>query len=73
MAGCALAHAEGPARALPPQPLADALDALARETGLQIIYSSDLAAAVASPGADAGIDVDATLRELLRGTGLTFE
>lgn len=73
VAGCALAHAEGLPRALPPQPLADALDAFARESGVQVIYSSDLAAGIASPGASAGLDVENTLRALLRGTDLTFE
>lgn len=73
VAGCALAHAGGLSRTLPRQPLADALDALARATGLQIIYSSDLASGITSPGASAELGIDDTLRELLRGTGLTFE
>ncbi len=71
--GCALVHAEGLPRPLPSQPLSDALDAFARATGVQIIYSADLAKGVISPGASPGLGIDATLAELLRGTGLTFE
>ncbi|MEJ1964633.1 MAG: TonB-dependent receptor [Gammaproteobacteria bacterium] len=58
---------------LPPQPLADALDSFAQRTGLQLIYSAALAKNVMSQGAAGGQSAEQVLRDLLRGTGLTFE
>ncbi|MEJ0037816.1 MAG: TonB-dependent receptor [Gammaproteobacteria bacterium] len=58
---------------LPPQPLADALEMFAQRTGMQVIYSAPLAKDVMSRGAAAGLSAEQVLRELLRGTGLTFE
>ena len=60
-------------RRLRPQPLAQALTAFARQTGLQIIYLSDLVTARRSKGARAGLSPVDALTQLLDGTGLTFE
>jgi iron complex outermembrane receptor protein len=67
------AQAAGFSTALPPQQLADALDVFSRATGYQVIYRADLTAGVATPGAEAGLTVIETLRQLLRGTGLGFK
>jgi len=67
------ARAEGFATALPPQSLADALDVFSHATGYQVMYRSDLTAGISTPGADAGLSVIETLRQLLRGTGLGFK
>ena len=56
-----------------PQPLAQALTAFARQTGLQLIYLSDLVTARRSKGAPAGLSPVDALTQLLDGTGLTFE
>ena len=66
------AQAAGFSTALPPQQLADALDVFSHATGYQVIYRADLTAGVVTPGADAGLTVIDTLRQLLRGTGLGF-
>jgi outer membrane receptor protein involved in Fe transport len=58
---------------IPPQPLADALAAFARQTGLQLIYQSELAHGLTSKGAPAGLAASAALARLLVGTGLRFE
>lgn len=67
------AQAAGFATALPPQSLADALDVFSRTTGYQVVYRADLTVGVSTPGADAGLSVIDTLRQLLRGTGLGFK
>ena len=67
------AWSEGFSTALPPQSLADALDLFSRATGYEIIYRADLTAGVSTPGADAGLTVIDTLRQLLRGTGLGYK
>jgi len=59
--------------AIPPQPLADALAAYARQTGLQLVYESELARGLRSRGAPAGLTPKAALARLLEGTGLRFE
>ena len=56
-----------------PQPLAQALAALARQTSLQLIYESRLVAGRHTGGAAAGLPVPEALRRLLMGTGLRFE
>jgi hypothetical protein len=66
-------HAEGLVAPLKPQPLADALEAFAKQTGMQVLYTSDVARGVRSPGASAGRSTTDTLRELLRDTNLTFQ
>jgi len=56
-----------------PRPLAEALDAFGRQTGLQLIYVSSVAETQQSKGAPAGLTAPAALTQLLDGTGLTFE
>jgi outer membrane receptor protein involved in Fe transport len=56
-----------------PRPLAEALAAFSRQTGLQLIYVSGIAEAQQSKGARAGLPVAEALTQLLDGTGLTFE
>ena len=58
---------------LPPQPLADALDAFARSTGYQLVYHAELTKGLTSKGAIGGLPAAETLRQLLRDTGLAFE
>jgi hypothetical protein len=60
-------------KAIAPQPLPAALADFARQTGLQLIYLSQIAAGVTSKGANAGIPVSAALKQLLEGSGLTFQ
>src|SRR6266850_7572213 len=56
-----------------PQPLAQALVAFANQTGLQLVYVSELATAQQSKGARAGQSLSEALAQLLDGTGLRFE
>ena len=56
-----------------PQPLAAALAEFAHQTGLQLVYVSQIAAGRTSKGARAGLSPTAALTELLDGTGLTFQ
>ncbi|HEX9706086.1 MAG TPA: TonB-dependent receptor [Steroidobacteraceae bacterium] len=64
-----------PALATPiePQSLATALNAFAAQTGLQVIYVSQVVAAQRSPGAPSGLPPREVLGRLLEGTGLQFE
>jgi outer membrane receptor protein involved in Fe transport len=55
------------------QPLAQALGEFANQTGLQLIYVSEIAATQSSRGAPRGLAVPDALRQLLAGTGLGFE
>ena len=55
------------------QPLAQALSEFANQTGLQLIYVSEIAAKQASNGASRGLAAPDALRRLLAGTGLRFE
>lgn len=56
-----------------PQPVAEALAAFGRQTGLQLIYLSTIAEEQRSKGARAGLGASAALAQLLDGTGLRFE
>jgi len=56
-----------------PQPLAEALAAFARQTGLQLIYESDLARHRTSGAASAGMSAKDALLHILQDTGLEFE
>ncbi|HUO38663.1 MAG TPA: STN domain-containing protein, partial [Mycobacterium sp.] len=74
--GAAASGAQSPARLaadIPPQPLAEALAAYARQTGLQVVFVSELARGKTSKGAPAGLTQEAALTRLLEGTGLRFE
>ena len=54
-----------------PQPLGQALDDWARQTGLQVIYGTQLVQGRASKGASAGSTPRDALTQLLDGSGLT--
>jgi iron complex outermembrane recepter protein len=55
------------------QPLPQALDAFARQTGLQLIYVSRLTEGRRSGRAPAGLQLSAALGRILAGTGLQYE
>jgi iron complex outermembrane recepter protein len=55
------------------QPLASALEEFARSTGLQLVYRTELTEGLVSKGASVQLTSAATLKELLRDTGLGFE
>jgi hypothetical protein len=74
--GAAASRAQSPPRLaadIPPQPLAEALAAYARQTGLQLVFISEIARAKTSMGAPADLTQGAALNRLLDGTGLRFE
>ncbi len=58
---------------IPAQALAQALAALANQTGLQLVYVSGVVRNKKSHAVSAGNDAEAALQLLLRGTGLTFQ
>src|SRR5258708_21919928 len=58
---------------IPAQPLAQALAAFRRETGLQLIYVSSVISNQRSQAVAAGLNADEALGRLLHGTGLRFE
>ena len=74
-AGSALAQAVSDRLSadIPAQPLAQALAAVADQTGLQMIYVSGLVGNRKSNAVSAGMGVRDALTRLLRGTGLKFE
>src|SRR5688572_15902231 len=55
------------------QPVADALTALARQCGLQIIFGADVVRGKKSNGAPPGLSTEEALARVLEGTGLSFE
>jgi iron complex outermembrane receptor protein len=59
--------------AIAEEPLARALAAFARQTGLQVVYVSADVSGAASPGAPAGLAAPEMLRRLLEGTDLSFQ
>jgi iron complex outermembrane receptor protein len=58
---------------IPAQPLADALNQLAQQSGLQILFPSELGAQMRSPELTGSMTADGALRKLLINTGLRFE
>jgi len=58
---------------IPAQPLAQALAAFAKQTGLQLVYVSAVLANRRSHAVSAGLSVNETLTRMLMGTGLKFE
>ena len=58
---------------IPAQPLAQALDAFARQTGLQLVYVSALVHDQRSRAVSSGLSASHALGRLLEGTGLKFE
>ncbi|UVL25219.1 TonB-dependent siderophore receptor [Pseudomonas donghuensis] len=59
--------------AIAAQPLANALDQLSEQSGLQIAYSADLAQGVQSSGVSGQMTSQQALAQLLAGTQLGFE
>jgi outer-membrane receptor for ferric coprogen and ferric-rhodotorulic acid len=55
---------------IPQQPLAEALAAFARQTGLQLVYESDVARNQRSGPASAGMSANDALLHILRDSGL---
>ncbi len=75
-APAALAQTSEPAALaadIPAQPLAQALTALARQTGLQLVYVSDVVRDHRSHAVSAGLRANEALTRILQGTGLKFE
>ncbi len=75
VAPAALAQSAPPAgrvAAIPAQPLGQALAALARQTGLQLLYVSGLVRKQTSHAVPRGLSADAALAAMLQGTGLRF-
>jgi iron complex outermembrane recepter protein len=62
-----------PATSIASMPLAQALEAYAQQTGLQLVYVSEAVQGAFSKGAPAGLTTRETLNRLLEGTQLTFE
>jgi iron complex outermembrane recepter protein len=58
---------------IPARPLAQALEEFATQTGLQLVYVSDVVRNHTSQAAAAGLHADEALNRLLQGTGLHFE
>jgi len=58
---------------IPAQPLAQALAALASQTGLQLVYVSEVVRNKKSRAVAAGLSAQQALARMLRGTGLRFE
>jgi iron complex outermembrane receptor protein len=58
---------------IPAQPLAQALEAFARQTGLQLVYVSEVVHDQRSRAVSSGLSASNALGRLLEGTGLQFE
>ena len=58
---------------IPSEPLAQALAAFARQTGLQLVYVSGVVRDQRSHAVSAGLSADEALTRMLQGTGLRFE
>src|SRR5687767_4706664 len=58
---------------VPAQSVHEALKAFAAQTSLQVVYYSDVAQGVASPGVTGELAAGEALKKILEGTGLTFQ
>ena len=58
---------------IPAQPLAQALEAFARQTALHLVYVSDVVREQRSHAVAAGLGANEALARMLQGTGLKFE
>ncbi len=58
---------------IPAQPLAQALEAFARQTGLQLVYVSGVVRDQRCHAVSAGLSADEALARMLKGTELKFE
>jgi Secretin and TonB N terminus short domain len=71
-------HAEAQAEAMAvelritAQPLDEALQEFSRQSGMQVIFFSGLTEGIQSPGVKGKYTVEAALKALLAGSGLTF-
>jgi iron complex outermembrane receptor protein len=74
VSGLVAAAPQAPAArtAIPSMPLKQALTEFAQREHLQLVYVSQIAEGVRTHGAPPGLSREATLRSLLRGTGLQF-
>jgi iron complex outermembrane recepter protein len=54
------------------QPLDEALQEFSRQSGMQVIYFSDLTDGIQSPGVNGKYTVKSALQALLTGSGLSF-
>jgi outer membrane receptor protein involved in Fe transport len=71
---CTSAAAQGTSNfSIPAGPLADALNDLAQQSGLQVLFPSNLVAHVQSVEVRGPLTVEDALRRLLANTGLRFE
>jgi iron complex outermembrane receptor protein len=61
------------AAGIPAEPLAEALEAFARLTGIQLVYVSDVLRGQRSHAVPSGLGVHDALARMLEGTGLKFE
>lgn len=68
----ALALAEPVAFNIPAQPLGAALNQLAEQSGLQVIYNGELVQGLSSPGVSGSQEPEAALQQLLQGSGLIW-
>jgi iron complex outermembrane receptor protein len=58
---------------IPAEPLGDALNELAQQTGLQILFSSELVARMRAPQVKGSLSADEALRKILGNSGLRYE
>src|SRR5258708_17306504 len=58
---------------IPAGPLGDALNELAQQTRLQILFSSELVARIHAPQVKGSLTADEALRKILGNSGLRFE
>jgi iron complex outermembrane receptor protein len=58
---------------IPAEPLGEALQALAKERGFQVVYVSDEVKSKNTRGASGDLTTDEALTELLDGSGLTYQ
>jgi iron complex outermembrane recepter protein len=58
---------------IPAQPLAQALEAFARQTGLQLVYVSEVVQDQRSHAVHSGLSASSALSRLLEGSGLQFD
>jgi outer membrane receptor protein involved in Fe transport len=58
---------------IPAQPLARALEAFAQQTGLHLVYVSEVVHTQAAQAVPAGLSAEQALARLLQGTGLKFQ
>ncbi len=61
------------AAGIPAEPLAEALEAFARQTGIQLVYVSDILREQKSQAVPAGLRANEALARMLEGTGLEFQ